>query len=153
MQIRIIQDIHPKYASKAFIQYYCTSSKVVLFSEATVHGALPWRNENLQRKLALYRFAPPGFGYGRGYLGNEKVNDAQSDTTGAFGIPTSVLKSEFSEAQLSVLEAPYSDRLERAELVVVKNEGAGENVVQLKQSERSEEKKDHDKRAFGTRYF
>lgn len=33
---------------------------VVLFSEATVHGALPWVNKDLQRKLALYRFAPAG---------------------------------------------------------------------------------------------
>jgi hypothetical protein len=40
---------------------------VVIWSEATVHGATPWRGEQ-QRRIALYRFAPANMGYGRGYL-------------------------------------------------------------------------------------
>ena len=40
---------------------------VVFFSEATVHGAMPWRAKH-QRRIALYRFAPANMGYGRGYL-------------------------------------------------------------------------------------
>ena len=39
---------------------------VVLFSEATIHGALPWTSEK-QRRIALYRFAPSNCAYARGY--------------------------------------------------------------------------------------
>lgn len=39
---------------------------VVLFSEATIHGALPWIPER-QRRIALYRFAPSNCAYARGY--------------------------------------------------------------------------------------
>ena len=40
---------------------------VVIWSEATVHGATPWRGAH-ERRIALYRFAPANMGYGRGYL-------------------------------------------------------------------------------------
>jgi ectoine hydroxylase-related dioxygenase (phytanoyl-CoA dioxygenase family) len=40
---------------------------VIFFSEATVHGAMAWKRDE-QRRLALYRFAPSNFAYGRGYL-------------------------------------------------------------------------------------
>ena len=40
---------------------------VILFSEATVHGAVPWKSEQ-QRRIALFRFAPSNHAYGRAYL-------------------------------------------------------------------------------------
>merc|ERR1719183_2954282 len=39
---------------------------VVFFSEATVHGAMPWMAEH-QRRIALYRFAPATVAYSRAY--------------------------------------------------------------------------------------
>eukprot|EP00392_Amoebophrya_sp_AT5.2_P008456 g8477.t1 len=44
---------------------------VVLFSEATIHGAMPWKGAH-ERRVALYRFAPANFGYGRMYLGERR---------------------------------------------------------------------------------
>lgn len=40
---------------------------VVLWAEATVHGATPWLASH-ERRIALYRFSPANMGYGRGYL-------------------------------------------------------------------------------------
>ena len=114
---------------------------VVLFSEATVHGALPWTNKEMQRKLALYRFAPSGVAYGRAYLGD--FNEVGTP----FGIPKEILDSEFTEAQLAVLEPPYNNRLERPELAVENGE------VVVKRFKRSEAKKEHDRSIFGTPYF
>eukprot|EP00466_Bigelowiella_natans_P007187 jgi/Bigna1/76551/fgenesh1_pg.42_\ len=37
---------------------------VVIFSEGTVHGAKAWRADH-QRRIALFRFAPPTMAYGR----------------------------------------------------------------------------------------
>ncbi len=99
---------------------------VVIWSEATVHGATPWRADR-QRRLALYRFAPANLSYGRGYL------DA----------PAAAL-SGLSDAERSVLEPPYAVRLERP---VVGDEGAASTEP------RSEAKKDFDRRLFGTQFF
>ena len=41
---------------------------MVLFSEATVHGALPWTLSEYQRRVALFRFAPATACYGRSYM-------------------------------------------------------------------------------------
>ena len=114
---------------------------VVLFSEATVHGALPWLNTEYRRKLALLRFAPPGVGYGRAYLGD--FNEVGTP----FGIPKNILDKEFTEAQLAVIEPPYNNRMERAELDVVNGE------VVINRFKRSEAKKAHDRSIFGTPYF
>lgn len=40
---------------------------VVLFSEATVHGCLPWTSES-SRRVALFRFSPSTSAFARGYL-------------------------------------------------------------------------------------
>eukprot|EP00939_MAST-03C_sp_MAST-3C-sp1_P002481 g2481.t1 len=68
---------------------------VVLFSEATVHGARPWIASH-ERRLALYRFSPRNFAYGRSYV------DAP-DFGGALDLCTS--------EQSRVLRPPYSARL------------------------------------------
>jgi ectoine hydroxylase-related dioxygenase (phytanoyl-CoA dioxygenase family) len=52
---------------QAFREHICQpatkAGDVVLWSEATVHGATAWRGAH-QRRIALYRFAPPNMGYG-----------------------------------------------------------------------------------------
>ena len=56
---------------------------IVFFSEATVHGALPWVAKDKQRRVALYRFAPATVSYGRMYIEEfgegvmEKCTDAE----------------------------------------------------------------------------
>jgi hypothetical protein len=52
---------------------------VVLWSEATVHGATPWRAPH-ERRIALYRFAPANMGYGRGYLSHPPEVSAACDS-------------------------------------------------------------------------
>jgi len=106
---------------------------VVIWSEATVHGATPWRGEH-QRRIALYRFAPANMSYGRGYLeiAPEKLEC-------------------LTPQQRAVLEPPYATRLERA-IVTVKDaqetpEGPPTKV------QRSAAKKDFDRQLFGTAFF
>ena len=99
---------------------------VILFSEATIHGALPWRADR-QRRLALFRFAPANMGYGRAYLER-------------FGIPDDVWRDEVTEDQRAVLAAPYGNRLDRV-------------VPGKALEERAAAKREHDLRIFGTQYF
>eukprot|EP00020_Sapocribrum_chincoteaguense_P007888 CAMPEP_0170749620 /NCGR_PEP_ID=MMETSP0437-20130122/10490_1 /TAXON_ID=0 /ORGANISM="Sexangularia sp." /LENGTH=305 /DNA_ID=CAMNT_0011088551 /DNA_START=65 /DNA_END=979 /DNA_ORIENTATION=- len=68
---------------------------VIFFSEATVHGAMPWRADH-ERRVALYRFAPANFSYGRGYL-NEWAAAAEVATA----------------EEAAVLQPPYAPRLDR----------------------------------------
>jgi len=103
---------------------------VVFFSEATVHGSLPWRAEH-QRRLALYRFAPANFAYGRAYLNQ-------------FG--PSVLE-KCSPAQQAVLCPPHAVRLERPCVTAQGEDGP----VQTYQ--RPKEKKAHDVAVFGSEFF
>merc|ERR1719253_1811659 len=54
---------------------------VVLFSEATIHGTLPWSGKS-DRRLALFRFSPANYAYGRGYTGGwpDSWLDGMTDT-------------------------------------------------------------------------
>ena len=104
---------------------------VVLFSEGTVHGAMPWRND-FQRRVALYRFSPATCCYGRSYFSGEKM-----------GWHDRVL-SGLSERQRHVLQPPFANRLDRYQI----EEGGGEKV-----QSRSDEKKMHDRQVFQNKYF
>eukprot|EP00316_Scyphosphaera_apsteinii_P024051 CAMPEP_0119343208 /NCGR_PEP_ID=MMETSP1333-20130426/106324_1 /TAXON_ID=418940 /ORGANISM="Scyphosphaera apsteinii, Strain RCC1455" /LENGTH=322 /DNA_ID=CAMNT_0007355589 /DNA_START=218 /DNA_END=1186 /DNA_ORIENTATION=+ len=105
---------------------------VVIWSEATVHGATPWRGTH-QRRIALYRFAPANMGYGRGYL--ELPREAIEDLT---------------PSQRAVVEPPYAVRLERP---MVNEDVARDCGDQPQVKKRSKVKKDFDKALFGTNYF
>ena len=63
---------------------------VVIWSEATVHGATPWKADH-QRRIALYRFSPANMGYGRGYL---EIDPARLEG--------------MTDAQRAVLQPPYA---------------------------------------------
>lgn len=58
-----------------------------------------------------------------------------------------MLKNEFCEAELAVLEPPYNNRMERPELSVV------DGKVVVSRFQRGQAKKDHDRAIFGTPYF
>ena len=107
---------------------------VVIWSEATVHGATPWLGEH-ERRIAIYRFAPANMGYGRGYL--EIPEEAMSTLT---------------ELQRAVVQPPYSTRLERPLVTAAEATSVGAEGPALKKP-RSEAKKDFDKKLFGTSYF
>mmetsp|Transcript_15 Transcript_15/g.29 ORF Transcript_15/g.29 Transcript_15/m.29 type:complete len:329 (-) Transcript_15:22-1008(-) len=108
---------------------------VILFSEATVHGALPWRpNSGAQRRLALYRFAPSTFAYGRAYLENWGANVLDLCTP----------------AQAAVLLPPYNVRLDRP-LSTARGDHPYGTVPPVQS--RSDAKRAHDKATFGTTYF
>ena len=104
---------------------------VLIWTEATVHGATAWRGAH-QRRIALYRFAPANMAYGRGYL----------------EAPAASLAT-MSELERAVVEPPYGNRMERA-YVTVEAVEAGEPPAK---HARSAEKKEHDARIFGTSYF
>lgn len=103
---------------------------VVLFSEATVHGAMPWTAEH-QRRVALYRFSPATVSYSRAYTPSW---------------PAGVLDG-CTPAQRAVLEPPYAGRLDRPVL----SRGGDEEPDYG--APRPGVKKEFDLRVFGTRYF
>lgn len=103
---------------------------VILFSEATVHGALPWTAEHM-RRVVLYRFAPANMSYSRAYSPQW---------------PESMLAG-LTEAERAVLEPPYAARLDRPTL-----KRGGDEIPDYG-SPRPRVKKDFDLRVFGKRYF
>jgi hypothetical protein len=124
-------------ASAAFREHvYQPATKagdVVLWSEATIHGATPWRGAH-QRRLALYRFAPANMGYGRGYL----------------EYPQAQLQ-QMTPMQRAVLEPPYADRLDRP--LVTPRQALEEREGEPPTLSRNEEKRKLDEVLFGTKYF
>ncbi|KAK1746034.1 PhyH family protein [Skeletonema marinoi] len=106
-----------------YIQQPATKAgDVVLFSEGTVHGAMGWQSD-IQRRCALYRFAPATCGYGRSYFSPDGVGGA---TTTLHRLP------------------PYANRLDRPN---IREDGS----VEITQ--RSDRKRQHDKEVFKTKYF
>jgi len=106
---------------------------VVIWSEATIHGATPWRGAQ-QRRLALYRFAPANMGYGRGYL----------------EYPQEQLQ-QMTPMQRAVLEPPYADRLDRP--LVTPKQALEDREGEMPTLTRNEEKRKLDEVLFGTKYF
>merc|ERR1712048_196640 len=120
--------IHGESGSEHLYQPATKAGDVVFFSEATVHGALPWCAEH-ERRIALYRFAPPTCAYGRSYAPHW---------------PKDMLEG-LTPQQRAVLEPPYANRLDRPLLRV----GTDDVVVES----RSEAKKAFDRDVFKTQYF
>jgi hypothetical protein len=119
---------------------------VVLFSEGTVHGALPWTCQERQRRACLYRFAPATMAYGRSYFGHPTADDEKNGgkaVNNAGGWPIAMYHG-LTEAERVVLEPPYNTRLDRPS---VKQDGSVEITT------RSARKKQHDREVFGTKYF
>ncbi|KAA8491853.1 hypothetical protein FVE85_8335 [Porphyridium purpureum] len=103
---------------------------VILFSEGTSHGALPWRGAADVRRVVFYRYAPGGVAYGRGYL-DRFLDEA--------------FLSELTPQQRAVLAPPYHSRLERPLL--------GKDAQTLTEVPRPAHKKAFDEKLFGYPYF
>jgi ectoine hydroxylase-related dioxygenase (phytanoyl-CoA dioxygenase family) len=100
----------------------------LIFSEAVLHGTLPWTAAH-QRRTVIYRFSPAGSAYGRGYLPAWPA----SATDG------------MSPAQAAVMLPPYHPRMNRPYV------GADGQAVAPR--ERETFKVEFDQRVFGTTYF
>jgi len=118
--------------SEYIVQPETKAGDVVLFSEGTVHGAKAWKSEK-QRRTCLYRFSPATNVYGRSYFGHE-----------GGGWPLSMY-ADLDDAQRSVLEPPYANRLDRPNIT---DDGSGVEITT-----RSPRKKKHDCDVFKTKYF
>ena len=118
----------------ACVQPAVKAGDVILFSEGTVHGAAPWRNEH-ERRVALYRFSPGFMGYGRGY---------SCGLEGGF-YPKRMTEG-MTEAEKAVCLPPFATHLDRE---VVGDDG---RVVDGA-GKRTEEKKTFDRRVFGVDYY
>jgi ectoine hydroxylase-related dioxygenase (phytanoyl-CoA dioxygenase family) len=114
------------------IQPETKAGDVVLFSESTVHGALPWRADH-QRRIALYRFAPSTMAYGRTY----------------WPAWPEAMTNGMDEAQLAVMQPPYAMRLDRKALTVAGDSGE----IGVDCESRNPRKKEFDKEVHGTDYF
>jgi len=123
-----LADLADEELATCVVQPVLAPGDLLLFSEATLHGTLPWTATH-QRRTVIYRFAPAGSAYGRGYLPEW---------------PEPVLEG-MSPAQLAVMEAPYHPRMNRSHV-----NGDGELVAA---KPREEFKVEFDERVFGTRYF
>ena len=111
---------------------------VVVFTEATTHGTLPWRGASQRRNL-IYRFSPANISYGRGAM------DDGSYLAPAPNWPASYLEG-MSEAQRCVMAPPYHPRLNR---VAVRNDASGV----AKPAPREAHKVDFDRAVFKADYF
>jgi ectoine hydroxylase-related dioxygenase (phytanoyl-CoA dioxygenase family) len=124
-------------ASEFVYQPVTKAGDVVMFSEGTVHGTLPWMSER-ERRVGLYRFSPATVAYGRSYLTN----------TESLGWPPGMIAG-MSEAEAAVIVPPYTIRLDRKVLRL--NEDS--KTVEVASHERDRVKKDFDKQVFGVDYF
>ena len=114
------------------IQPTVAAGDVILFSEATVHGAMPWRNAH-ERRVALYRFSPPTMAFARAY--SLRAGDAfwpQDLTEG------------MSDGEKAVCQPPFAVYLERKTL-----DHDGNACVK----ERNPEKKRFDVEVFGQDFY
>jgi ectoine hydroxylase-related dioxygenase (phytanoyl-CoA dioxygenase family) len=124
---------------------------VVLFSEGTVHGAMPWTCQTRQRRICLYRFSPATNAYGRSYFGSHTIHEDGNDntTTGSndkvMGWPKAMYDG-LTEGQRAVLEPPYANRLDRPN---IQDYDTNSTII----TTRNERKKKHDRDVFGTKYF
>lgn len=101
---------------------------VLIFTEAVLHGTLPWTADH-QRRTVIYRFAPAGSAYGRGYLPSW---------------PAEALEG-MSEAQRCVMAEPYHPRMNRTYV--------GKDGEAVGAKAREEFKVSFDERVFGSKYF
>lgn len=115
-------------AKEHLYQPVTRAGDVLFFSEATVHGAMPWTADR-QRRVVIYRFAPATLAYGRSYSPQW---------------PQEMLDG-LTPNQRAVLEPPYAVRLDRPVVV------PGEEEPSV--TRRAAKKRAFDEEVFGTKYF
>ena len=123
-----LADLADDELAEHVVQPPIMAGDVLLFSEATLHGTLPWTLDH-QRRTVIYRFAPAGSAYGRGY---------------APEWPAAMLAG-MSEAQRAVCAPPYHPRMNRT---CLDEEGSA-----VAPKPREAWKVEFDEKVFGSRYF
>jgi len=123
-----LADLADDELAECVVQPAIYAGDVLLFSEATLHGTLPWTLDH-QRRTVIYRFAPAGSAYGRGYSPEW---------------PAEMLEG-MTEGQKAVCAPPYHPRMNRTCL-----DDAGEAVAPRP---REAWKIEFDEKVFGRRYF
>ena len=118
-----------EFLRDTIVQPVTQAGDIVLFSEATIHGCLPWKADR-QRRIALYRFSPAHVAFARGYSYPSW--------------PASFLEG-MTEAQRAVMEPPYHPMYDRPRL-----DDQGESDTPIS---RSKVKTDFDHEVFGERYY
>ena len=91
-------------------QAVCKAGDVVIFSEATTHGTLPW-TADYQRRSVLFRYSPANVDF----AGGRHAFDQEHRRGNAW--PESWYEG-LTDAQRAVLEPPYVTGLERPVLGV-----------------------------------
>jgi ectoine hydroxylase-related dioxygenase (phytanoyl-CoA dioxygenase family) len=123
-----LADLGDPELNEFVVQPTLSPGDCLIFSEATLHGTLPWTMDH-QRRTVIYRFAPATSAYGRGYHPEWPAAATEG----------------MSEAQLAVMAAPYHPRMNR---IHVSNKG---EAVDAKKRESF--KVEFDESVFGTQYF
>ena len=123
-----LADLADDELASCVVQPVLAPGDCLIFSEATLHGTLPWSAAH-QRRTIIYRFAPAGSAYGRGYL--PSWPDAFVDG--------------MSAAQRAVMEAPFHPRMNRSYV-----SPDGEHKAPRA---RESFKVEFDEKVFGSRYF
>lgn len=121
-----------EFFDNCLVQPVTKAGDVVIFSEATIHGCLPWKSP-VQRRIALYRFAPCNMAYARGY---------------SEGWPPEFTNG-MTDDQLSVMQPPYHSMYDRISLVV----DPLTKQISTQSKSRSESKKQFDLKVFGQQYY
>ena len=114
--------------SEYVVQPTFKAGDVLVFTEAALHGTLPWTSEE-QRRSVIYRFAPAGSAYGRGFSPEWPAKTLEGMTPG----------------QRAVMQPPFHPRMNR-----VCVDEAGEAV---EPKPRESFKVEFDEKVFGSRYF
>ncbi|EER18824.1 hypothetical protein Pmar_PMAR006448 [Perkinsus marinus ATCC 50983] len=92
----ILHARHPAVKSM-MVQPGMEAGDVLVFTEALMHGTLPWKGTHTRRTL-LFRFGPATCAYARGYLCS----------------PAEIAKLNLSETAKEMLLPPYHSRYDRA---------------------------------------
>lgn len=116
------------WGSDLVIQPVLEAGDVLLFTEAALHGTLPWTAAHT-RRTAIYRFSPAEVAYGRGYLPSW---------------PEKALEG-MTESQRAVMEPPYNVRMSR----VVVDDNGDATVPQPREAFKVE----FDETVFGRRFY
>lgn len=120
---------HYEDLTEMVVQPTLKKGDILIFTEAALHGTLPWRSEQHRRSL-LYRFSPAMVAYGRGYIPQW---------------PSGILEG-MTPAQLAVMEPPYNLRMNRPSV----DPGSGEVV---EPQPRETFKIEFDEKVFGSKYY
>lgn len=153
-----LADYHPDF-QEYVVQPCPQKGDVLVFTEAALHGTLPWiAPDGRNRRTVIYRFAPANVAYGRGYAHTSPVVSGDGEKgTSQDQQSAAALKDEripawpnaftrgMTEAQLAVMQPPFNVRLNRRTLSEV-----GE-VVYAKPRESF--KVEFDEKVFGSKYF